>query len=227
MKRIQLKSSILRGIIILLPATIFLYLAWTILGKADQVGRSTIQLFLANSDYQKFLYPGAGLLLILLVCYSFGRLSLKENGVFAKILRKIPIINIFWSKNGGGHSITIKEVLNWTPCQFWKTSTIKSEGFIVGFQKINGKTEEDVIVYYANPPFLITGEICNVPKCFVFKLANPAKEIINKLILFGKMKPDELIPVPWDGETEKEFRARVNSTPPEIELQKFFNKKTA
>lgn len=213
-----IKLSMVRGIIILMPLGLVAYIVWNIFSRLNAAGEWPLLKILTRFDpsWEKFVVPGAGIMLIATICYVIGRMSLKEGNFINKIMEKIPIIKILFGKND--------DILNSTPCQFWPTPTVKKEGFIVGFQKITGKKEDDVIVYWANPPLLITGETFNVPKEFAIKLANSPREILNKLLFFGKVKPEELFPIPWDCETEKEFYVRINSTPMEIEMRKFLKK---
>lgn len=210
MKGISFKLSVLRGALILLPLGLAVYLTSNVWIKVDAVGQYPLTEILRLPNY-----PGAGIVLLILVCYIMGRISLKEGNLINRMMGRIPIINIFFGEN--------KKILNSTPCQFWRTPTAKAEGFIVGFQKMAGG-EGDVIVYFANPPLLITGEIVNLPKRFVIKLANSPKEIMNKLLFFGKVKPEELKPVPWDGESQEELKERINSTPLEMEMRRISQK---
>lgn len=214
----MIKISLLRGLLVLMPLGIISYLVFTIWTKIDSIGRWPILKIMGifGSDAEKFIIPGAGIALLAIICYAIGRLSLKEGNFINRVLEKLPIIKIFFGKND--------EILNSTPCQVWRTPTLKSEAFIIGAQKTEGKDEEDLIIYFANPPLLITGEISNVPRHFVIKLANSPKEILNKLLFFGKVKPEKLIPVPWDGETAEEFKERLNSSPLQIELRRIFRK---
>jgi len=54
----------------------------------------------------------------------------------------------------------------------------------------------------------------------VIKLGNPSSEILDKLASCGFISSEEEIPIPWEDETEEEFRERINLTPLEIAVKK-------
>lgn len=160
-----------------------------------------------------------GLILLIIIAILIGKIS--EEKRFGKLVDKIPILNFFLGNNT--KTITPDELTKWTPCQFWATPTQKKEGWIAGMQTVKGKKDQDVKIYFASPPVLLTGEPMNIPWYFVIKLANPSGEIVNKLMTYGKVSPDELMPARWeDFETEEEFQERINSTPFQIEMKKLF-----
>jgi hypothetical protein len=67
-----------------------------------------------------------------------------------------------------------------------------------------------VNVYYPNVPTIITGQVFPVRKDTVIKLGNSSKEIID-LLLYSFRSPEELIMLPWPGETPEGFVSRISN----------------
>ena len=86
-----------------------------------------------------------------------------------------------------------------------------------------GETEIDV--YRPNVPTIIPGDLFPLKKRFVIKLANSSGEILDKLASGGLISSAEEIPIPWDDETEENFRERINLTPLEIAVRKIMGEK--
>ena len=63
-------------------------------------------------------------------------------------------------------------------------------------------------VYYPNVPTLVTGQVYSARKETIMKLGNPSREVVD-ILLYGLRRPDQLHYLPWDDETEAEFRQRA------------------
>lgn len=217
----QVKKSFWRGLAIALPLAVFFYILTLLIGPLDKAGSFVIGLFLAD----KFIFPGAGLILILVIIYIVGRIEVhfaeREKNIWSflkeKTIGKIPFFGFFFtSKNR--NMISLEDIKRATPCKFWLSDTCAHYGLIIGEQSIRGD-EPEIDVYRPNVPTLIPGDLFPVKKRYVIKLANSPNEILNKLASGGIIKPDEEIPIKWDDETDEEFNERVRLTPLEIAIK--------
>jgi hypothetical protein len=99
-----------------------------------------------------------------------------------------------------------------TPCLFLLSPTCISYGWVLSEEKVKVKNERVdfrlVNVYYANVPTIITGQVFSVRKETVMKLGNPSREIID-ILLYGLRRPEYLQYLPWEDETEEEFKERA------------------
>jgi hypothetical protein len=111
-----------------------------------------------------------------------------------------------------------------TPCKFWLSDTTPHYGFIVNQQKVRGG-ETEIDVYRPNVPTIIPGDLFPLKRRFVIKLGNSSGEILDKLASGGFISSDEEIPLPWEDETEENFRERINLTPLEIAVRKIIGDK--
>lgn len=84
--------------------------------------------------------------------------------------------------------------------------------FILWQEKVRlGKESADfdlIDIYQPHPPALVTGRVFSVRKGTLIKLGNKSIDIIN-ILLYGLRRPLELTYLPWEDETEEDFKERV------------------
>ena len=98
------------------------------------------------------------------------------------------------------------------PCLFLYSPTCPSYGWIISEENITVDGEEEdytlLNVYYPNVPSIMTGQIFPVRKESVIMLGNTSREVID-LLLYALRSPESIQYVPWEDESEKEFRVRA------------------
>lgn len=108
--------------------------------------------------------------------------------------------------------MTIDRLTNLAPCLFLLSPTCVSYGWILSEEKIKlGDANADfnlVDVYYPNVPTIVTGQVFSVRKDTVMKLGNHSKDLID-ILLYALRKPENLKYLPWEDETEEEFKTRA------------------
>ncbi len=213
----RLGKSLWRGLIILIPVVVIFYLVDLVVMPLDDIGRAFLRLFIPSG----FVVLGTGLIVVAVFVLVAGRLVLffeERNYVFwNRYVRRIPLIGPFVVSGGG--ALSLEQLEKMTPCKFWLSDTTPHYGFIVREQKVRG-AENEIDVYRPNVPSIIPGDLMPLKKRLVIKLGNPAGEVLQKLASGGFFSPEEEIPLPWEGETESEFRERINLTPLEIAVKK-------
>ncbi|MGI2335825.1 MAG: hypothetical protein ACRKGH_04165 [Dehalogenimonas sp.] len=192
----------LYGIIFWIPLILVIYLTVFVAGNAENVGRMILSLAVP----EQYLIFGMGLILFLLIVYLTG-LLLKMTQL-GKVLGKIPFIGLFF---GQGEIMTIGRLANMQPCLFLYSPTCLSYGWILSEEKVklsNHKAFFPIInVYYPNVPTLVTGQVYAARKDTVMKLANSSREVID-LLLYAFRSPAALEYIPWEDETDDNFRER-------------------
>ena len=127
---------------------------------------------------------------------------------FGKVLAKIPLIGFFF---GQGEIMTIGRLTNMQPCLFLYSPTCISYGWVLSEEKVKlnyQKAPFSIInIYYPNVPTLITGQVYAARRETVMKLANSSAEVIN-LLLYASRSPAALEYIPWEDESEDNFRER-------------------
>jgi uncharacterized membrane protein len=200
-------GNLLAGLAFWLPVWVITFILWFIFGNIEELGRKLLSFFIS----EEFIYPGLGIVLGLIVFLITG-IVLKKTRI-GDLLSRIPVIGIFFRKMGG-ETITPDRLLHLSPCLFLYSPTCPSYGWILSEERveINGRKAgfELINVYYPNVPTLLTGQIFPVRKKTVIKLGNPSREIID-LLLYTFRSPEYIRYLPWEDESEDEFKKRAES----------------
>ena len=211
-----LGKSLWRGLLLLIPVVVVFYIINLLVLPLDDVGRVILRLFIPS----EFVGVGTGLIVVVFFALVAGRLVLffeQRNYTFWNAyVRRIPLVGPFFS---GGGALSLEQLAKMTPCKFWLSDTTPHYGFIVREQKVRG-AENEIDVYRPNVPSIIPGDLMPLKKRLVIKLGNPPGEVLQKLASGGFFSPEEEIPLPWEGESEAEFKERINLTPLEIAVKK-------
>lgn len=224
---VQFKKTLWRGLIIAAPILIIIWIFYEVLNAVNSLGDKLLATFVPD----KYLVWGTGLLLILFFISVIGRIEVhyegREKNIWQTIkentIGRIPFFGSFITR-GNRKVITYEDFKALTPCKFWLSDTTPHYGFIVNQQKVRGG-ETEVDVYRPNVPTIIPGDLFPLKRRFVIKLGNSSGEILDKLASGGFISSDEEIPLPWEDETEEEFRERINLTPLEIAVRKILGEK--
>ncbi len=200
-------GDILSGFVFWLPIAIIILAGNYIYSNLEDLGKSFLIFLLP----EKLVHPGFGIILWIIVFLLTG--IILKNTPVGNILSRLPVFGIFFRKEGGT-VITIKRLLNLTPCLFLLSPTCPSYGWILSKEEIQLNDEKArfplINVYYPNVPTIITGQIFPVRKETVIKLGNPSREIID-LLLYSLRSPENILYLPWEEENEEEFKKRVES----------------
>ena len=195
-------TFIIYGLVFWLPVTLVVYIAVLLFSNAENIGK----MILGVAVPDKYLYSGFGIILCILIVYFSGML-LKLTKV-GTVLSKIPVIGLFF---GQGEIMTINRLSHMQPCLFLYSPTSISYGWILSEEKVKLSGDDAtfplVNVYFANVPTFITGQVFAVRKDTVMKLANSSSEVIN-LLLYAFRSPAALEYIPWEDESQEEFRER-------------------
>jgi len=195
-------TFLIYGFVFWLPALLVLYVLYLVLSNGENIGRVILLKLLPEN----FVYPGFGVILVLLIVY-FSGFILKSTKV-GKSLSKIPVLGMFF---GQGEIITISRLMHMQPCLFLISSTTISYGWILADENVQLNGEKAgfslLSVYYPNVPTLVTGQVFAVRKDTVMKLGNSSSEVIN-LLLYAFRSPPFLKFLPWEDESKEEFEAR-------------------
>lgn len=198
-------GDMLSGFVVWLPIGIIILVGSYIYSNLEDLGKSFL-LFLLP---EKSINPGFGITLWIIVFLLTG--IILKNTQVGNILSRLPVLGTFFRKKGGT-VITLKRLLNLTPCLFLLSPTCPSYGWIISEEEIKLNDEKArfplINVYYPNVPTIITGQIFPVRKETVIKLGNPSKEILD-LLLYSLRSPENIIYLPWEEENEEEFRKRA------------------
>ena len=113
----------------------------------------------------------------------------------------------------GGTTVTIDNLLNLSPCLCLRSETCIAYAFILWEEKVrlcNDSADFDLIdIYQPHPPAIVTGRVFSVRKGTIIKLGNKSSDVIN-ILLYGLRRPVELKYLPWEDETEEEFKERAS-----------------
>ncbi len=195
-------TFILYGIVFWIPVILVLYIAVFIISNAEEVGRMILGVVVPD----KYLFVGLGFILFVLIVY-FSGMALKLTKL-GKVLSRVPFIGLFF---GQGEIMTIGRLTNMQPCLFLYSPTCISYGWILSEEKVKLSNEKALFpminVYYPNVPTLITGQVYAARKDTVMKLANSSREVID-LLLYAFRSPAALEYIPWEDETEENFKER-------------------
>jgi len=198
-------GDVLSGFVFWLPIGIIILVGGYIYINLEDLGGSFLVFFLP----EKLVHPGFGIILWIIVFLLTG--VILKNTVIGDFLSRIPVFGIFFRKKGGT-VITLKRLLNLTPCLFLFSPTCPSYGWILSEEEIKLNEEKVhfalINVYYPNVPSIVTGQIFPVRKETVIKLGNPSREIID-LLLYALRSPENIRYLPWEEEKEDEFKKRA------------------
>ena len=205
---LQLKKTLWRGLIIALPIAIIGWIIYGVLNAVNKLGDKVLNPFVPEGQ----IVWGMGLLVILFLIYTLGRIELYSEKRDRKLWRnvktstvgRIPLFGPFFVRTDK-NTLSLEELSKMTPCKFWLSETTPHYGFIIREQKIRG-ADTEVDIYRPNVPTIVSGDLFPINKRLVIKLANPSGEILDKLTSGGLIGYDEEIPVPWENETEEEFK---------------------
>jgi uncharacterized membrane protein len=204
MKEFIKKQStfLLYGFVFWLPVILVTYVMILLFGNGDKVGK----LILGVVVDKKYLFTGLGFIFCILIIYLCGMvLKLTKVG---KILSKIPVIGLFF---GQGEIMTIGRLTNMQACLFLYSPTCISFGWILAEEKVQlGEEIADfplICVYFPSVPALVTGSVHTIRKSGVMKLGNSSTEVIN-LLLYAFKSPAALKYLPWEDESQEEFKER-------------------
>jgi len=223
----QVRKVLWRGFILALPLGIILWIIYGVLNAINKLGDKILSPFLPG---RHFVW-GMGLLVILLLIVIIGGIEVYSEGkkksfwqtIKEKSVGKIPLFGPFFARSGKD-VVSFEDLRKMTPCKFWLSDTTPHYGFIIREQKVRG-AETELDVYRPNVPTIIPGDLFPLKKRLVIKLGNPSGEILDKLASGGFIGSEEEIPLPWEYETEEEFRERINLTPLEIAVKRILGEK--
>ena len=219
---LQVKKTLWKGIIIAAPILILLWVVYAVLNAVNSIGEKVLDLFAP----ERYIVWGMGLLLILFLILLLGRVEVhyeaRKRSIWQTIKKnsvgRIPFFGSFFA-GANRKVISLEDLRNMAPCKFWLSDTTPHYGFIINEQKVRG-AETEIDVYRPNVPTIIPGDLFPLKKRFVIKLGNSSAEILDKLASAGFITSEEEIPIPWEDETEEEFRERINLTPLEVAVKR-------
>jgi uncharacterized membrane protein len=194
----------LYGVIFWLPIGIALIIGVYIFGDFESLGKGFLISFLP----ERFVYPGLGIAFWLVLFFVTG-LMLKRTNI-GNFFGGIPLIGAFF--RSGGTTITIDDLLNLSPCLCLRSETCITYAWILWEERVKlGDKDADfdlIDLFQPHPPAILTGRVFSVRKGTIIKLGNKSGEIID-ILLYGLRKPEELIYLPWEDETEEDFKERA------------------
>jgi len=198
-------GDILAGFVFWLPIGVIVLLVSYIYGNLEDLGERFLVLFVPEN----LLRPGFGIILWIIALLLTG--IILRNTAIADFLSRVPILGIFFRRKGGT-VITLRRLLNLTPCLFLYSPTCLSYGWILSEEQVQINDKKGrfnlINIYYPNVPSILTGQIFPVRKETVIKLGNPSKEIID-LLLYALRSPENIQYLPWEDEKEEEFEKRA------------------
>jgi uncharacterized membrane protein len=224
---LQIKKTIWKGTIITLPIGVILLIIVGVLNAVNGLGDKMLTPFLPG----RHIPWGFGFVVMAVVVVIIGRLEVhyegRENSIWQTIKQKsvgrIPFLGPLLARSDK-KVISYEDFKRLTPCKFWLSGTTPHYGFIINEQKVRG-AETEIDVYRPNVPTIIPGDLFPVKKRMVIKLGNSSAEILDKLASGGFIRCEEEIPIPWEDETEAEFRDRINLTPLEIAVKRILQER--
>jgi uncharacterized membrane protein len=198
-------TFLLYGFVFWLPIAVLIYIIVFLFNNVEDIGRKFLLLLLP----EQFYFAGFGIVLGILIVY-FSGIVLKSTRV-GRVFSKIPVLGLFF---GAGEIITIDRLLHLSPCVFLFSPTCISYGWILSEEKVKLSKEKAIFtlvnVYYPNVPSLVTGQVFPLRKDTVIKLGNSSKEIID-LLLYAFRSPTDLKYLPWEDESQEDFKKRAQS----------------
>jgi hypothetical protein len=199
-------GEILSGFVFWLPISIIILVSSFLFTNLEDFGRNLLVLFIP----EEFIHPGFGAILGIIVFLLTG--IILKNTSIADWLSSVPFFRIFFREKGG-KIITLKRLLNLTPCLFLFSPTCPSYGWILSEEEIRLPDENASFtmlnIYYPNVPSIVTGQIFPVRRETVIKLGNQSREIVD-LLLYSFRSPENIKYLPWEDEKEEEFKTRAH-----------------
>ena len=195
---------LLSGFVFWLPIGVVIVVVRYIFGNLEDLGEDILGIPVP----ERFIYSGLGIVLWIVVFFLTG-LVLKKTAV-GSFLGRIPVLGMFFKQSG--ETVTLDKLLSLSPCLFLYSPTCPSYGWILSEQKVNLTNKEAqfklINVYYPNVPTIVTGQVYSVRKETVIRLGNPSRQIID-ILLYGFRRPENIQYLPWEDESEQEFRQRA------------------
>ncbi|MFC2018013.1 hypothetical protein ACFLTQ_01760 [Chloroflexota bacterium] len=191
------------GLIFWLPIAIIVLISSYVFGILEELGSDFLDIFIPH----RFVYTGLGVALWLLIFLITG-LILKKTPV-GSIFSRTPVLGVFFRQ--GGEVMSLDTLLTLSPCLFLYSPTCPSYGWILSEQPV--KVDKEITdmmlinVYYPNVPSLVTGQVYSVRKETVMRIGNPSKEMVD-ILLYGFRRPDNICYLPWEDESEQDFKER-------------------
>ena len=200
----NLLGYFITGIIFWLPIGVLVLICRYIFGTLETLGKDLLDF----SIPEQFVYPGLGVVFWLIIFFITG-LILKRTPV-GTFFSRLPVLGMFFRQSG--EIVTLDKLLTLSPCLFLYSPTCPSYGWILSEQEVkiaDETTDFNLInVYYPNVPSIVTGQVYSVRKESVIRIGNPSREIID-ILLYGFRRPNYVHYLPWEYESEEEFRQRV------------------
>ena len=200
----QLKY-LLAGFVFWLPVGILVFIVRYLLGVLEDSGNN----FLEWCFRDRTVYTGLGTLFWIAVFFLTGLVLNKTR--IGDFMSRAPIVGLLFRK--GSETITLDKLAGLSPCLFLYSPTCLSYGWVLSEQAVVLNNETDRIalvnVYYPNVPTMVTGQVYAARKETVMKLGNQSREIID-VLLYGLRRPETLRYVPWEEESQEEFKRRAD-----------------
>jgi len=210
---------LLLGVVFWLPVGVAVLVVSLTVGSLEPIGKSALE-FLFPDHY---VHAGMGITFWIVIMFLTG-LLLKTTRI-GRLASALPIVGFLFLRLDE-HTMTLDRLMHLTPCLFLYSPTCLSYGWILSEQDVSlGEAKSPISlmnVYYPNVPTLVTGQVYSARKETIMKLGNPSREVVD-ILLYGLRRPDQLRYLPWDDESEMEFKQRAQrfgiteefpSTPP-------------
>ena len=195
---------LLYGFIFWLPIGIALAIGVFIFGDLDSLGKGFLNFFLP----ERFVYPGLGIAFWLLLLYVTGLIA--QRTTIGNFFLGVPLLGAFFRR--GGTTITLDNLLNLSPCLFLRSQTCIAYAWIIREEKVKLRDQSadfDLIdIYHPSVPTIVAGRVFSVRKGTIIRLGNKSGDILN-ILLYGLRRPAEIKYLPWEEETEEEFKERA------------------
>jgi len=201
----HLTGHLVLGIVFWLPIGIAIMVGSLIFGALEPIGKDFLGLFVSD----RFLYSGTGIGLWILVMLLTG--FLLKLTAFGRFASSIPIVGALFLRMDQ-NAMTLEKLLHMTPCLFLYSPTCLSYGWILSRQDVKFGDDRAPVyllnVYYPNVPTLVTGQVYSARKETVMILGNSSREVVD-ILLYGLRRPETLQYLPWEDETDEEFKQRA------------------
>ena len=198
-------AFLLWGFIFWLPIGIAIAIGVFIFGDLENMGKGFLGIFVP----EQFVYSGLGIAFWVVLFYATGFVA--QRTTIGNFLWGIPLFGAIFRRSGT--TVTIDNLLNLSPCLCLRSETCIAYAFILWEEKVrlgNENADFDLIdIYQPHPPAIVTGRVFSVRKGTIIKLGNKSSDVIN-ILLYGLRRPVELKYLPWEDETEEEFKERAS-----------------
>ncbi|UCC60012.1 MAG: hypothetical protein JSW38_06250 [Dehalococcoidia bacterium] len=199
----QLKY-LLAGFVFWLPVGVLVFIVRYLISVLEDSGNDFLEWFVRDGT----VYTGLGTLLWIVVFFLTG-LVLNRTRI-GDFMSRAPVVGLLFRK--GSETITLDKLASLSPCLFLYSPTCLSYGWILSEQAavLNDETDRLALVnvYYPNVPTMLTGQVYAARKETVMKLGNQSREILD-VLLYGLRRPETLRYIPWDDESQEEFKRRA------------------